>query len=303
MVFDASRVDASISDDFPPFHPHIDVLFFISLLAVGYVVLLRTVGPRRVQAGAPTVTPLQLACFSGGVLATFVVSTWPIHDIAEGSLFSVHMVQHLTYTLVAAPLVLLGTPGWMMRAIIGEGVVFRIVRFCARMVPGVIIFNLVVVVSHWPAVVNEAIASHPFHLLVHVVVFGSGLLAWLPIVSPMPEIPRFAPIGRMVFLFLQSIVPTVPASFLTFGTTPLYRSYEDLPHLFGLSVLNDQLIAGLIMKIGAGLLLWMVIALTWFKWAAREERIDQLRLDGRAWQNGGQGLVDRDMRRVGMRSR
>ncbi len=47
------------------------------------------------------------------------------------------------------------------------------------------------------------------------------------------------------YLFLQSIVPTVPASFLTFGDTPLYKFYVGLPHLWGLSTLEDQQIAGL----------------------------------------------------------
>ena len=76
----------------------------------------------------------------------------------------------------------------------------------------------------------------------------------------------------MVFLFLQSVVPTVPASFLTFGSTPLYKSYEALPQLWGLSTLEDQQIAGLIMKIGAGMLLWALIAVFFFRWAADEER-------------------------------
>ena len=75
----------------------------------------------------------------------------------------------------------------------------------------------------------------------------------------------------MVFLFLQTIVPTVPASFLTFGDHPLYRRYETLPKLWGLSALDDQLIAGLIMKIGAGLLLTALIAVIFFRWVATDE--------------------------------
>jgi putative membrane protein len=170
---------------------------------------------------------------------------------------------------------------------------FRTVRACSRFVPAVIIFNVVVVWAHWPTVVNAAITHHWFHFFVHVVVFGAAILAWLPVLSPLPEIPRLSSIGRIVFLFTQSIVPTVPASFLTFGTTPLYRSYEHLPHLFGLTVLNDQLIAGLIMKIGAGTLLWACNAVIWFKWATREERTARP-----GWQN-----LDGDLQKMGMTHR
>ena len=76
----------------------------------------------------------------------------------------------------------------------------------------------------------------------------------------------------MLFLFLCTIVPTVPASFLTFGAAPLYRFYEGAPHLWGLSTLEDQQVAGLIMKIGAGMLLWALITVFFFRWAADEER-------------------------------
>ena len=56
----------------------------------------------------------------------------------------------------------------------------------------------------------------------------------------------------MLFLFLQSVVPTVPASFLTFGDHPLYKFYETCRTCAGISALDDKQVAGLIMKIGAG---------------------------------------------------
>ena len=54
----------------------------------------------------------------------------------------------------------------------------------------------------------------------------SSLIVWMPLLSPLPEVPRLQPLARMLFLFLQSVVPTVPASFLTFGDHPLYKFYE-----------------------------------------------------------------------------
>ena len=76
----------------------------------------------------------------------------------------------------------------------------------------------------------------------------------------------------MLYLFLQTVVPTVPASLLTFGARPLYRIYETFPRLWGFSALDDQQVAGLIMKVGAGFYLWVVIAAIFFRWYAREER-------------------------------
>src|SRR5437667_201823 len=84
---------------------------------------------------------------------------------------------------------------------------------------------------------------------VGVLLLASALLMWLPICSPLPEVSQARPPTKMLYLFLQTIVPTVPASFLTFGTSPLYHFYEHVPRLWGISALTDMQMAGLIMKI------------------------------------------------------
>jgi putative membrane protein len=269
---------------FPKWEPHPDVWILIGLLVVGYVVAVVRLGPRLSPAGQPVVNRLQITCWSLGVLATWLASDWPMHDVAEQSLYSAHMVQHLMFTLVAAPLLLLGTPGWLLRWILHPEWLLRAVHWLARFLPAVILYNLVLVLSHWPAVVDLTMRNGLAHFVAHAILFVSSLIVWLPILSPLPEIPRLTPVLRMVYLFLESVVPTVPASFLTFGEKPLYKVYEGLPHLWGATTLEDQRIAGLIMKIGAGLLIWAIIAVIFFRWAAEEERADRP-LDPPGWQD------------------
>jgi putative membrane protein len=224
-----------------------------------------------------------------------VASDWPVHDIAEELNYSMHMVQHLVLSMVAAPLLLLGTPAWLLRAILRPpSRLFGTVRFLSRFLPALIVFNVVLVLTHWPAIVDASLENHLVHFSVHALIFVTALIIWMPVLSPLPEIPRLAPPPRMIFLFLQSIVPTIPASFLTFGSSPLYRFYEGVPHLWGLSTLDDQRLAGLIMKIGAGLLLWMIIAVIFFRWAGEEDRHIAAR---RRWQD-----LDRELTRMGTTS-
>ena len=73
-------------------------------------------------------------------------------------------------------------------------------------------------------------------------------------------------------LFLQSLVPTIPASFMTLGESPLYEIYTTFPRLWGIDVMTDQIIAGLIMKIGGGLVLWVAIAWVFFSWYEDEQK-------------------------------
>ena len=282
----------SIAVDAPNWHPHVDVWLLVAALAASYIVAVVRVGPRYAAPGRPRVTRLQAVCFALGVVAIWVAADWPIHDIAERYNYSVHMVQHLMLSMVATPLLLLGTPAWMLRALLRPpSHLFRAVRFCSRFLPALIVFNVVLVFTHWPALVDFSLRSELAHFLVHALIFVSALVVWMPVLSPLPEIPRLSPLPRMLFLFAQSIVPTVPASFLTFGSTPLYRFYERVPHLWGLTTIDDQRLAGLIMKIGAGLLLWLIIAVIFFRWAGEEDRRIA---DRRRWQD-----LDRELSRMG----
>jgi putative membrane protein len=97
-------------------------------------------------------------------------------------------------------------------------------------------------------------------------------MMWWPVISPLPELPQLSPFMKMGYLFLQSLVPTIPASFLTLGDNALYPIYETLPRVWGLSAHSDQVIAGLIMKLGGGLLLWGFIAWVFFTWWNDEQR-------------------------------
>ncbi|MGH9025053.1 MAG: cytochrome c oxidase assembly protein [Acidimicrobiia bacterium] len=275
---------------FPDWEPHPDVWLLIGLLAAGYTIAAVRVGPRLAVPGHPAVTRLQVVCFGLGVVALWLAADWPIHDVAEKSLYTAHMVQHLVFSMVAAPLLLLGTPAWMLRTILRPHWLLRTAQFLARFLPALIIFNLVLVVTHWPAFVDLTLRSGLAHFLAHAVILIASLLIWMPVVSPLPEVPRLSPPPRMIFLFLQSVVPTVPASFLTFGSRPLYHYYEGVPQLFGLTALDDQRMAGLVMKIGAGLLLWMLIAVTFFRWAAEEDRRS---VQTRKWQD-----LDRELNRM-----
>lgn len=256
----------------PGWTAHPDVWLLVAVLAAGYWVAVVRVGP-RVATGAPVVDPRQVAAFTLGCFAILLSSDWPVHDIAETSMYSVHMVQHLLITMVAVPLLLLGTPAWLARYLLAPGSRrFRFVRWWSRFLPALIVFNVMLVLTHVPAIVNASLESGLLHFTIHAALFVTSIVVWMPVVSPLPEIPRLTWLPRMLFLFLQSIVPTVPASFLTLGQTPLYRFYVGAPHLWGLSTLEDQQIAGLIMKIGAGMFLWALIAVIFFRWAADEER-------------------------------
>jgi len=253
------------------FQPHFDVWFPLVLMLGAYFYALRRFGPERAAFGEPAATRKQKRCFVLGVAALWVASDWPVHDLSEDFLFSMHMVQHILFTFVAPPLLLLGLPAWMVRPLLGTGARFRLFRVLTRPVVALLVFNATIALTHWPTIVNLAVDSEPAHLVLHGVLLLTALAMWWPVVPPLPETRSLSEPAKMLYLFLQSVVPTVPASFLPFADSPIYSSYAALPHPW-ISAVDDQMIAGLIMKIGAGLLLWSIITVMFFRWSAREQR-------------------------------
>ena len=253
-------------------HAHADVWALVIGLGTLYWLALARLGPRHVEPGQPAATRRQVTQFCLGLGALWLHADWPIHDIGEHYLFSVHMFQHIGFTLVAAPLLILGLPSWLLRWIARGAAARFLMTKLARPLPAAVAFNVVTVLTHWPVVVEASVRNHPLHFLVHVLIFTSALLMWFPVLNRLPEFPRLSPGARMIYIFLQSVIPTIPASFLTFGEGLLYPFYGEVPRPFAMTALEDQRLAGALMKIYAGLLLWSVIVVIFFRWYARDQK-------------------------------
>jgi putative membrane protein len=126
---------------------------------------------------------------------------------------------------------------------------------------------------HWPPTVNTSVTSAPLHFSLHMLIFSTALLMWMPVCGPLPELRLSLP-GQMVYLFCTSIIPTIPSAWLIFADKPLYRVY-DTPARLWVDAVSDQQIAGVLMKLGAGMYLWTIIVVLFFKWASRHQAAER----------------------------
>ncbi len=259
----------------PPWHPHWDVLAAVAALGVFYLHAEWRIRP-LVAPNMPSATSRQRWLWFGALAILAASSSWPFHDLAEQVFFSLHMIEHMLVALVIPPLMLMGTPRWMAEHLVHSPRVLAVLFRLCRPLPAFFLFHLSLAGLHWRPIVEAMVASNVFHFLAHFWLFGIAVLVWLPVVSPTPLIPRLNPPLRMFVLFLHSIIPTVPASFLTFSRTPLYPSYVDSAAHFGISSVTDLQVAGLIMKLGGGLILWGTIVVIWFKWIGAERARDSI---------------------------
>jgi len=74
----------------------------------------------------------QVAGFTAALVVMFAALNGPLHDLSDHSLFSAHMVQHLGLTLAFTPLLLYGTPAWVLRPLLRPRWVMALSRVLTR---------------------------------------------------------------------------------------------------------------------------------------------------------------------------
>src|ERR1700716_491561 len=114
------------------FQANPEVYLLVAFLIAAYVYSVRVLGPRAVATGERVVSGTNIVSFVGAMILLFAASTWPIHQIGEDYLYSVHMLQHMMLSYFMPPLVLLATPTWLMRTLVGTGRTYRIIAFMTK---------------------------------------------------------------------------------------------------------------------------------------------------------------------------
>ena len=220
--------------------------------------------PTRVS----TPTNGQRATFFGGLVLIFLSLNGWLHDLSDYYLFSAHMVQHLLLTLIAPPLLIMGTPGWMLRPALAWRVVGPLSRWVTSAPRCFLIFNGVLAVWHLPPVYGLAMAHHNVHIVQHLCFMLAATLMWWPILSPLPELPRLSYPVQMLYLFLLSIPMSLIAICIGYADHILYPAYSSAPRIWGITPMQEQFIGALIMWVPGGMFFFVIISVVFFKWQA-----------------------------------
>ena len=248
---------------------HLEVVALCVLLEAAYLYAVTYLRPRLSNAGR--VKRSQVALFTLGVLTVYAATGSPLHGLAESYLLSAHMLQHLLLALIAAPLLLAGVPGWLWQAILRTPGAMPVARVITRPVIAFAVFNASLLLFHLPPTIDLQLRVHGFHLFAHAALAASGLLMWWPMLSPLKELPRLTEPLQIVYLFLQSLLPAIMASFITFSENASYSFYVDAPRIWNLTAVDDQQIAGGLMKLMGTIILWSYMTVVFFRWYARVE--------------------------------
>jgi putative copper resistance protein D len=262
------------------------ILLPLALVAVAWMVAVRRVDAAHPASPVPRIRSI---AFLGG-LAAIAVALQSGIERYDTALFSVHMVQHILLTLVAAPLLALGapvtlllrlaTPGFRQRWILPV-LHSRPLRVLSHPVVAGILFAAVMWGSHFSPLFDAALENPLVHDLEHVLFLGSALLFWWPAVGLDPAPWRLSHPARLLYVFLQMPQNTLLAVVILNAPAVLYRHYATLDRPWEPSALFDQQAAGGIMWLAGDMLFIVAIALILAGWMRHEER-DAARVERRA---------------------
>ena len=244
--------------------PYVGVWIVVALLVAGYVGLRR----RYPASSAPERGTTRTAAFAAAVGCLWLALDWPVGALA-GYLASAHMVQFLLVGLIAPPLFLYAVPdgAWTAWAERGPG---RFARFSTHPLVALVIFNGLVILTHWPPVVDALMVTQAGSFVINVAWIVAGTAFWWPVVAPVPERPGFGYLLKIGYLIAATITTAAPFLFLTFSELPVYAVYELAPPIEGISERADQQAAGLLMKLGGAVVLWVGIAVLFYRWWVEE---------------------------------
>lgn len=204
--------------------------------------------------------------FAAAWIGMLITLDWPVGKLGAGYLASVHTFQFLMLTLLVGPAMLRSIPaeGWMKLAPPGTRRE-RFLRFQARALPGLLLYNLIVITTHFPAVVDGLMTSQLGSFAIDASWLVAGMLLWWPIAAP-PAFRGLGMFGKMGYLFGATIIPTIPAMMMVFSEWPMYELYELAPRVDVRFSANDDLkLAGLVMKLFGDIPLWISTAVIFFR--------------------------------------
>jgi putative membrane protein len=229
------------------------------------------IGPlrRRHGWGLPA-SAGQILSFCTALLVLLVSLNGPVHDLSDYYLFSIHMVQHLVLTLVFPPLLLAGLPGWLIRPLAVRSGIYQLARAITRPWVAALLFSASIAVWHLQPFYDLMMRSHEVHIATHLMFMVTATIMWWPVMSPLPELPRLAPLPGILYLFLVCLPMQAVGAFITFADNVLYPWYLAAPRTWGLSPLDDQRLGGLLMWIPGNLWIFGAIAVLFFRWSRED---------------------------------
>jgi putative membrane protein len=268
----------------------VEVILILALAGTLYLLgwlrlrALRKAAPGAVDRGR-LATSGRLVAYLGGLVILGLALMSPI-DVLGGQFFFMHMIQHLLLVMIVPPLLWLASPlpfvlwglpvsarrqvgGWLR-----PRSALRL-RLRALTPPGIVWMLFVAALLGWhdPDAYQAALQDDLVHDLEHLTFFVTAVLFWWHVIHAAPHIHKRLPRGGRVAYVLAAVPPTMAAGVvIALSGQPIYTYYAGVPRLWGISVMQDQMLGGVIMWIPGSMMYILAALVLISRWLQEEEQ-------------------------------
>ncbi|MBH5320188.1 cytochrome c oxidase assembly factor CtaG [Paenibacillus sp. GSMTC-2017] len=273
-------------------------MFLFAMIAV-IIAYFYLIGPWREKhfPSEAKATAKQKWLFVGGVTLVYLSHGGPLNLLGH-LMFTYHMVNMSISYLVVPPMILLGLPAFVWRKVFSANF-WRKFRFLMNPIVTLILFNMLFSFYHIPDVHDYVMTNFTIHRLYYVVLFITSFMMWWQIACPVPEWSKLADFKKMAYVFANGVLLTPACGLIIFADVGMYATYSDPqvwatamgycmpgdtsylvsefggPQFFNsMSVVGDQQLGGIIMKLVQELMYGIILVYIFKQWFKREHADD-----------------------------
>jgi putative membrane protein len=247
------------------------------LLGVFVLVLLYGAAWRRARRPGERHPPSvwRLVLFAGGTVTILVALVSPLDSLGD-QLMVMHMVQHMLLLDLAPILLILGLTKVLLRPVTRRlHTIEQRAGYLAHPAFAVILYAGVLWLWHIPAMYDRAQGNSVIHALEHLCFFGAGALYWWHVLSPIRSRMRLAGLGPVVYMSAGKLLVGILGIVLAFAPHVIYPFYAGKPDYWGLTPLEDQMMAGLVMALEQSIVMGIALVVLFVQMLNESERAAQ----------------------------
>lgn len=249
----------------------------------GILVLLATVTSiyvrrwRRVRAqeGSRSASGWRLVSFLGGIAMVVIALISPV-DVLGSQIFAMHMAQHLLLADLASILIILGFTKVILRPATRRlQQIERAAGPLAHPAFGAIAYVAAMGIWHIPTLYDAALAHSGVHALEHICFAGAGFLYWWHLLSPIRSRMRLGGLGPVLYMISTKLAVGMLGIVITFAPSVLYSFYDHPGRVWGMTPLDDQGVAGMVMALEQSLVMGIALVSIFIRMLGESEREEQ----------------------------
>lgn len=268
--------------------------FLAAIIVITIAYFLITVKYRHLFKGSEPLKPVQGILFGTTMILLYVIKGSPL-DLMGHIMFYAHMMQMALLYLLIPPIVILAVPEWIWKRLWSMKIINRLFSFFTKPLLALLLFNGMFSMYHMPLVFDQVKTDFWLHAVFTSVLFLFAVFMWWPLINKLDEQSSLSGLRKVAYVFASGVLLTPACALIIFNDQPMYAAYSDPqvwmeamalcvpagmlaslslngPEMFAsMSLLHDQQLGGVLMKIIQEIIYGTILARVFYEWYRKDQ--------------------------------